>query len=117
LSNIIDLEQRRNGTNTIYSLIGAEDGDFDDSEDGVFVMDDVAMALRSASAQSKKREITPRKDKNPYEVVNGISIPRRKKRGTRIEEIELEMDDDRVLDELVASEKGVKRGWQGKKAT
>jgi hypothetical protein len=98
-------------------MIGAEDGDSDDSESGVFVMDDITMALRSASNQSKKQEATPPKEKKSYDVVNGISIPRRKKRTTRFEERELEMDDDCVLNELAASEKASRRGWHDKKAT
>jgi hypothetical protein len=111
LSNEIDLDNRRGETTIRFSAPGDEVAEPEDAELELFAMDDVTVALRAISTREHKEKSTSRRGECSYDNETGISIPRDKRRGVRRHEINLSMDDDRVLDELSATFYGLNSGW------
>jgi hypothetical protein len=111
LSNEIDLDYLRTKNTSRCSAPRPEATESDDTELELFAMDDVTVAFRTMSMWEHNYKSTHRKEDTCCENGAGISIPRIKKRGSRRHEIKLDLDDDRVLDELSATERGLKRGW------
>jgi hypothetical protein len=117
LSNEIDLDKLRRQKFVGPSTAEKESAGSDDAEPELFVMDGISSVQGSIHCHDEREDDISEKMRGHLNDELERSVLRRKKRGSREVEINLEMDDDYVLEQLAATDCGLKMGWHNKKAT